>query len=495
VAALDPAKALNEADFRLTGPSGFGDGWNHYAHSMAWFEGRLYVGATRAQMAFMKRVTPKPDLQPWPVQCPDDLVTIERRAEIYRYTPESGEWVSVFRSPMVKGIDGKPIASFVGYRGMSVFQGLSDSKPCLYVSCWSPQKAGPAKLLRSEDGENFHEVSAPPWGPYVRAFRTLQEFQGRVHTTPTASGMGFAKVQDSVGSNPTIFGTDDPRTGGWQAVSERGFGNPNNLTIFEMEAFDGHLYAATVNAAQGLELWKTPGGDMPYRWTRVLERGAWRGNFNEVGGSMCEFQGALYIGSGVLNGGYHRALKVGPAATELLRVWPDGSWDLIMGESRVTPQGVKYPLSGYAPGFDNLFNGYVWRMCVHQGHLYAGTFCWANLLPYLAVNGLPEHILAMLRRWGKEELIRRFGGCELWRSADGVNWTPVTRSGFGNPYNWGIRTMASTPWGLFVATANPYGPMVAVQRGGKWQYVPNPRGGCEVYLGSKAHSAALGKAA
>jgi len=56
------ALALGEADFRLTAPSGFGDGWNHYAHSTAWFEGKLYVGTTRAQMAFMQRTTPPPKL-------------------------------------------------------------------------------------------------------------------------------------------------------------------------------------------------------------------------------------------------------------------------------------------------------------------------------------------------------------------------------------------------------------------------------------------------
>ncbi len=46
-AALSQA-ALSQADFRLTADSGFGDGWNHYAHSMAWFRGRLYVGTSRA---------------------------------------------------------------------------------------------------------------------------------------------------------------------------------------------------------------------------------------------------------------------------------------------------------------------------------------------------------------------------------------------------------------------------------------------------------------
>ncbi len=479
------ALALGEADFRLTAPSGFGDGWNHYAHSTAWFEGRLYVGTTRAQMAFMQRTTPPPKLVPWPIKCPPNLDTIERRAEIWQYTPATESWVRVFQSPYIKGPGGADVARYVGYRGMSVFQGSTDSKPVLYVSTWSPRFGGTAQLLRSEDGANFEIVPRPPWNESVRAFRVLQPFQGRLHTSPTAAGVAVGKVQDSVGSDPTIYGADDLRSDSWKATSASGFGNPGNMTVFEMAEFNDHLYAATVNV-KGFELWKTRGGKPPYQWTRVLEQGAFRGPFNEVGGSLCVFNGALYIGSGVLNGGYHRAAGVGPAATELLRVWPDDSWDIVMGEARMTPQGLKYPLSGYSCGFDNMFNGYVWRMCEHDGHLYAGTFCWANLLPYVPNQAWPDDVIALIKRWSMEKLVQRYGGFELWRTADGVHWLPVTRTGFNNPYNWGARTLTSTPHGLFVATANPYGPDVAVKRDGKWQYVPNPRGGCEVWLGNKA---------
>jgi hypothetical protein len=197
------------------------------------------------------------------------------------------------------------------------------------------------------------------------------------------------------------------------------------------------------------------------------------------------FKGALYVGTGILNGGYHRSAGVGPAAAELLRVWPDDSWELLVGDPRTSAEGIRYPLSGYAAGFDLLFNGYLWRMCVHDGWLYAGTFCWANCLPYLLLDAWPEDVLALVRRWGIDRLVRDHGGCELWRSADGEHWAPVTRSGFGNCYNWGVRNLASTPQGLFVGTANPFGPMIAQrQPDGRWQYVPNPRGGCEVWLGA-----------
>ena len=38
----------------------------------------------------------------------------------------------------------------------------------------------------------------------------------------------------------------------------------------------------------------------------------------------------------------------------------------------------------------------------------------------------------------------------------GVTFTPITTTGFGDKYNFGVRTMAATPYGLFLGTANYY---------------------------------------
>jgi hypothetical protein len=489
VGALDtghPQRALQERDFRLTCRSGFGDGWNHYAHSMAWFQGRLYVGTARANLAALRINKPVPDMRPWPIECPDRIDDIDRRAQIWEYTPETDHWECVYRAPWVQAKDGSQISNFLSFRGMSVFRGKTDSAPCLYVSTWSPMKAGPSELLRSEDGRHFEKAPRPAWSPAVRSFRSLCEFQGRVHTSPISSGVAQGAISDSLGSDPTIYVTDDPRTGGWIPANERGFGNSKNLTVFELEVYEDHLYAGVVNATTGAELWKTRGGTPPYQWECVSRGGFGRGVLNEAVGSLCVFRGALYVGVGILNGGYHRAMRIGPAAAELVRVWPDDSWELVMGEARIVDGALRYPLSGYASGYDSLFNGYVWRMCVHQGHLYAGTFNWANLIPYLPRHTWPEDVQGLVQHWGEEALIRRFGAFELWRSADGIIWEPVTRSGFGNQYSWGIRTLQSTKHGLFVGTVNAFGPKVAVRRGGDWRYVFNPRGGCEVWLGQKS---------
>ncbi len=474
---------LSEADFRLVSESGFGDGLNSYPHSMTWFEDKLYVGTTRAIMQSSKHFQPPANLVPWPSLSPDDMYDADRRAEIWQYNPLTESWLRVYIAPWLEGVDGKPTPRYIGFRSMTVFQGRGDSKPCLYAATWIPSKAvDTPDVLRSHDGIHFHNMPRPPFDPAVRSFRTLQPFRGRVHIAPTGSNKAGV-TSENMSSEATIYATDDIEGQKWVATCAHGMGERSNAAIFEMGEFDNHLYAGAANA-RGYQLWKTDGlTGPPYRWTRVIERGAYRGPFNQGIACMQEFKGALYIGSGIGNGGFHRAIALGPAAGEVIRVFPDDSWELIVGSPRMTPQGLKVPLSGYQAGFDNLFTGYIWRLAVHEGWLYAGTFSWVNSIPYTPMNAWPEDIMRLINHWGYDALLRHYGGCALWRTFDGVCWEPVTLSGFGNEYNWGIRNFASTPHGLFVGTCNVYGPSIAVERGHRWKYVTNPRGGCEIWLG------------
>jgi hypothetical protein len=295
--------------------------------------------------------------------------------------------------------------------------------------------------------------------------------------------------------------TTDPVKDEWRAASVPGFGDANNKTIFEMAVFHEALYAGTLNPVRGFQVWKTDAaGTPPYVWHPVIVDGAYRGNLNECVVAMYVFRDALYIGSGIQNGGHDRIYQVGPAAAEIIRIHPDDSWDLIVGMPRPTPQGRKFPLSGLGPGFGNFFNGYIWRMGEHGGCLYAGTFDWSTLLPFtLASSGGRRARLAggtgdelglafdrLVQSVGLDNIVKFEGGFDLWCSQDGEHWTPVTTTGFGNPYNVGVRTMVSTPYGFFLGTANPFGPEVAVWTPAGWRYAPNPEGGAEVWLGRTA---------
>jgi hypothetical protein len=282
-----------------------------------------------------------------------------------------------------------------------------------------------------------------------------------------------------------VLETPDPAKNIWMVASAKGFGDPQNLSIFEMAVFNDHLYAGTLNAARGFQIWKTRAdGAPPYRWTKIISDGAYRGALNEAVLSMCVFRGALYVGSCIQNGGHDLTHHVGPAAPELIRIYPDDSWDLIVGEARRTPQGWCYPLSGFGPGFDNAFNGYFWRLAEFQGWLYVGTLDSSVLLSYQRSIPQISGRGRLLQAVGVNNLVRFNGGFDIYRSKNGVDWVPVTTNGFGNPYNFGARTLVATPRGLFVGTANPFGPEVALPTPTGWIYSPNPQGGAEVWLGT-----------
>jgi hypothetical protein len=464
-------RGLSEEDFELIAQGGFGDGVNAYAHSMAWFKGYLYVGTTRGNFPLMRKRLPI-GMDPWPVECPKDPFELGLNSEIWRYSPIEKDWQMVRRSPDIIGSEGKKIPESLGHRGMVVYQGA------LYVTTWSPA-AGPGPLiLRTEDGINFVSTCEPGlMGLPVTAIRTVTEFKGKLYTTPSGSRGG----NPNVASHSIVYESEDPASGKWEAASDFGFGDDSNKTIFEMVGFGDYFYVGTLNL-EGFQIWRsTMEGKKPYTWEKIIEKGAYRGAENQCALSMYPFKGALYVGSGIQGGGIDTQNKVGPAASELIRIHPDGSWDLLVGKGRQTPVGYKAALSGWQAGFDNWFAGYFWRMCEHDGWLYLVTFDWSVTVPFATRKNWPQEFCNILNELGNDFIMKNNGGFGLYRSFDGENWMRVANDGMGNPYNLGARTMVSTPYGLFLGTANLFGPKVWSFEKGK--YIDNPRGGCEVFLG------------
>lgn len=473
---------LSVGQFRKIAERGFGDGRNSYAYCYAWFHDHLYIGTNRDLLVLLKkRFRFEVPLATWPVPVPDQIDPRNLCAEIWRYAPASGEWKRVFKSGLVTGLENRTVPLAAGFRNMAVFQGRSDPAPAIYTipSCGSSGQG--VVLMRCLDGETFEVVSEPGMGlgnDNITSFRGVIAFKGRLFATPS----GSRGANPNVSHHAAILCSDDPLRGGWEVANPLSFGDPTNLSIHDMAVRGDYLYAGTMNVAEGFQLWKTDAeGDPPFRWTRVLDRGADRGPFNQVVVSMCEFRGDLYVGSGIQNGGHDRIHNVGPAAGEVVRVRPDDSWELCVGDARWTRHGLRVPASGMGPGWDNPFAGYIWRMVEHDGCLYVGTFDSSSFLPFAQID---PHAAQLLDPGTIQRFMQVRGGAELWRTSDGVRWTAVTRNGFGNHFNYGIRALVSSPYGLFVGTANPFGPQVAVRYPGGFRYEDNPRGGIEVWHGA-----------
>src|ERR1051325_4869829 len=88
---------LSMRHFTCIALRGFGDGHNNFAHSMAWFDGKLYVGTTRQNLCMLRLQSAFRDLPlyKWPVECPDTLDELDRSdrcAQIWCYDPLHMRW-------------------------------------------------------------------------------------------------------------------------------------------------------------------------------------------------------------------------------------------------------------------------------------------------------------------------------------------------------------------------------------------------------------------
>jgi hypothetical protein len=517
--ATDRAAALRIGNFEMIGARGLGDGHNSYAYSAAWFRDHLYVGSNRDALTMLNYNAPfkfsisgdartetddahfaegktnkardvnsvASDMQIWPTLVPDNYEELDRQGQIWRYSPDSADWNRIYRAPLTMGTNGKEVPLAYGFRNMCVFQGRSDRQPALYtVPMCGRFTPGPV-MLRSEDGEVFETLESSREalsGRGVGSFRGVVAFKGKLFVAPSGSHKGGASYVN-MAPNASILCTEDPLSGVWADSSLPAFGDPTNQGVMDMAVCGGYLYVGTVNVERGFQLWKTDGeGPAPHRWVKVLEDGADRGPFNQVVLCFAEFNGSLYFGSAIQNGGFDRIHNVGPAAAEVLRIHPDDSWDLVVGQARMTRSGLKAPRSGLGPGFENPFCGYVWRMCAHDGALYVGTYDSSVFLSYSDRETWDSRAKRIIDEATLERYLQVRGGCELWSTTDGDNWAPITRNGFGSPFNVGVRALLSTPRGLVVGTANPFGPQVAIRGSHGWRYEDNPRGGFEVWLGT-----------
>ena len=189
-------------------------------------------------------------------------------------------------------------------------------------------------------------VGEPGLGnPQISTFRSLIVFDGHLYAPPAGQGVNFNSNKASV-----IMRSADPKVGGWEPACPPGFGDSTNNGIFQMAVFANHLYAGTFNHYQGYQIWRTPAnGGGPCQWEKVMERGAYRGPLSQIAMAMHALDDCLYIGSSIQNGGYDRYNLVGPGSGEVVRLYADNSWDLLVGTPATPPTAANTRCLGTAP--------------------------------------------------------------------------------------------------------------------------------------------------
>ena len=434
-----PGCDLNQTDFVRISESGFDAtdnrmDWNDYPNSMIYFvpdgkqKGYIYVGTGNGINELMA----------------GSLGLLggdsgERPPEIRRYRPDLGPmtWERVFD---YRDFESGPDFTSTTFRNMTQYRSESDGVNRLYASTFG---AVPT-IWRSATGEpgtweNF-------WSTSERgSIRWMTEHKGLLYIAISNDITADGSVLESPGA---IFATDGATV--WP-IMEDGFGNPANGAIESLISYNGWLWAGTANNESGFEIWKLegPNGEGP---VQVVTHGA-TNRFNSAAVTPFVFKDHLYWGSMVFMGIYVKGCV-------LLRINPDDTWDTIVG-----PNG----LSGYSEGFNNDKNGYLWSMGEHEGWLYAGT-CDFNSIKQAFVDNVGHSAPALIRQIFKTTGQKQSssnrgsglvgavtqGGGDLWKSQDGVHWSPVFKNGLGNSYNFGVRQICSAKGRLYLGLANPW---------------------------------------
>ncbi|MGA9859721.1 MAG: hypothetical protein WBQ18_17790 [Solirubrobacteraceae bacterium] len=461
-ASSTAAPALPTGYVTMLAQHGFGDPQNNFAWSMAWFKGKLYVGTGR-DVKCVENVTdqfyfpfennyvtnPAPD-----THCPRNPYNLDLRAEIWQYTPHTGTWRMVYRAPAdIRNprARGKYVARDIAYRGMTVMRG-SDGRQALFISGvttdeYLPELAHshPPRLLRTYDGLHFHDIAVPIIVHYVGeffdhrpiGFRGLQVWNHRLYVLASTALTG----------DGAVFEVRNPFADKAQFTQV----SPPNIHVFEMETFDGRLYFGSGSFAHGYGVYRTLStrvpSHAPWKLKAVVTGGA--GNPQQVSVvSMHAFKGHLYVGAA---GWWHPGTGLAQPPAELIRIGHRDGWEVVAGDPRKGPDGQwRYPISGLPGGFGNSFNAHLWRITDEGGALFVGTNDWSW--------DLKNTKAWAPKAWRLVSRVLQPGfGFDLWKSCDGVTWSPVTRNAFGvDSEDFGVRTLVPVPSsdGFILGTAN-----------------------------------------
>jgi hypothetical protein len=280
----------------------------------------------------------------------------ERSARLFRAPPSLEMWEELYRRPLPSdyvNVQGqlRRIRFDQGFRNFSVFRRENSAVQSLV--CCLVSVSGSC-LLESADGSHFAEWPNPSPAPGVPPLTEVAAADSRLFAI--TAGPPAVQWQAPAGKGAThVFVSRDLASGAWEQIGDPRFGEEGNRSISCLYGDGDQLFVATVNATTGFEVWRTQVSvdDEGYSWQRVVTQGAYRYTLNKAVLSMTMREGVLFLGTAPLAPGLVDAGDNGP---ELLRLEPDGTWDLVVGAPRFTPDGMKVPLAAYGPGFGNAAN-------------------------------------------------------------------------------------------------------------------------------------------
>ncbi len=133
----------------------------------------------------------------------------------------------------------------------------------------------------------------------------------------------------------------------WSLVPMAGLGLTTVRAITALATLAPWVFLAVSDPVAGFEVYRCDLGDVSGGFERVIEGGAQRFALNGAVSAVAATPGGLLLGTAPLA---HGANPVGNWGPELLMLDGDGKWDLIIGQPRFSPDGLRIPASGLGPG-------------------------------------------------------------------------------------------------------------------------------------------------
>ena len=338
-------------------------------------------------------------------------------AEIHRYSDADKVWQRVEQHALVSTTKAE-LASTLRCQ-LSAISGNGQTKLIAHFCGFGAQL-----LLAASNHNNWQEWPSPVENSAL--IESGLSHQGRLYLRSVASDgrmslltAEYSLDEDSASSPERWQSVALPESAEYGAAeySAAEYSAKGPVMTAWVSCADG-IYGAIANPTCGFELWHL--SQPSERWHQVHSSGLQRYSLNAQVRHMVPFQGSLYLVTAQAseNPLAEHALEPVQIRFELIRLYDNGDWDLLAGQPRFTPLGLRVPLLCKGPGFDSA-SGDAAYLVVHQNRLYLG---------FQSVEGF-----------------------QLWRSSDGEVWTLLAVPELSQYHQLQQFETASTPFGLAMA--------------------------------------------
>ncbi len=435
---------------------------------------------------------------------------VDLRSRIFRLKLDGeSPWELVYTAPMVPvpGQPGVTVPLELGYRGMQVFTD-SEEETALYVVTDSGITRTSRVLKISQNSD-----------PHPPNLQDLVKEVFRV-TSATTSLRPIAVHEGKlyIGANNDVYEAANPEaTASWTRIAtDADFGNVyssgKRAMLWQFTSFNGYLYAAMMedvnpagdqtegNGGAWLFKGRYDEDESKWIWTPIVadktifpDAPYPKGMGNRFNSTFClaSFKNNLYVGtlmtfpSLIATGNLGLVLQ-NRIPPQIYRFDTNDVGTMVIGDTVGTTKSTifnsragNYGAGFFTPNFFQLLqdpairdanfslNQYLWWMAEYKGKLYASTFDLRVFLKYMTRDNLED--LGMIdpgddTAWSRVQSmldgLNTFNdnpaGFDLFVTSDGNNWSPVTRDGFGDQFNYGGRILLPTDDLLYIGTANPF---------------------------------------